>query len=70
MAQFETTKSEPRPVPFMDRIYREIGLAVVAAALEIPTSDLDLEHGAAIKRGACHLFGRLKFESPSRPASV
>ena len=45
----------------MTRIYRDIGLAVVAAALEIPTSDLDLVLDEAIKSGATHLIARLNF---------
>jgi hypothetical protein len=55
---FET---EPRSSRFMTRIYRDIGLAVVAAALEIPTSDLDLVLDEAIKSGATHLIARLNF---------
>jgi hypothetical protein len=40
----------------MTRIYRDIGLAVVAAALEIATTDLEPELSQAVKRGARFLF--------------
>jgi hypothetical protein len=41
---------------------RDIGLAVVAAALEIPESDLEPDLSLAITRGALYLF----FMSKSR----
>jgi hypothetical protein len=47
----EAAKTEPRTSRFMARIYRDIGLAVVAATLEIPTNDLDIVLEEAIKSG-------------------
>ena len=38
------------------RIHRDVGLAAVAAALEIPTTDLEPELSQAIRRGARVLF--------------
>jgi hypothetical protein len=62
----EITEDRSAPGRFMARVYRDIGLAVVAGALEIPTTDLDLdsdhlELGEAIRRGGGHLFARLRF---------
>jgi hypothetical protein len=47
----------------MARIYREIGLAIVASALEIQINDLDPEVGKAVRRGANYALVMLK----SRP---
>jgi hypothetical protein len=44
------------PSRAMERIYREIGLAVVANALKIGTNDLDPEVGEAIRRGARYVL--------------
>jgi hypothetical protein len=48
--------TEQRPRRGRARIYRDVGLAAVAAALEIPTTDLEPELSRPIKRGARFLF--------------
>jgi hypothetical protein len=57
-----TTRQLPPAGP-MARIYREIGLAIVASALEIQINDLDPEVGKAVRRGANYALVMLK----SRP---
>jgi hypothetical protein len=54
----DSTKTTARPAGLMARIYRDIGLAAVAGALEISTADFDPELGESIKRGARYLFLR------------
>jgi hypothetical protein len=54
-----TMDTEPRPCRVMARVYRDIGLAVVAGALEIPAGDLDVELSEAIRRGARYLVPML-----------
>ncbi len=51
-----------RPSRLLESIYHDIGLAAVAAGLEMPAETLDAEVGNAIKRGAryIHLMPRLK----------
>ncbi len=51
-----------RPSRLMESIYHDIGLAAVAAGLEMPAESLDAEIGNAIKRGAryIHLMPRTK----------
>jgi hypothetical protein len=44
----------------LSRLYRDIGLAAVAAELQLPAQDFDLEVGEAIERGSRYL--------PTRPA--
>jgi hypothetical protein len=51
-----------RPSRLLQSIYRDIGLAAVAAGLEMPVDSLDAEVGNAIRRGAryIHLMPRSK----------
>ena len=58
----QRTPEQP-PSRAMARIYREIGLAIVASALEIQINDLDPEVGEAIRYGARYVLIMLK----SRP---
>jgi hypothetical protein len=61
---FGTTMSQARPGGLLARIYREIGLAAVANALEVPASDLDFELAEAIRRGERYLFLTPKIRLP------
>jgi hypothetical protein len=42
----------------LSRLYRDVGLAAVAAELELPASAFDLEVGEAVERGARYLAPR------------
>ena len=65
---FDTTTSPARPGGLLARMYRDVGLAAVANALEIPASDLDFELAEAIRRGERYLFLMPKIRMPkSRP---
>jgi hypothetical protein len=39
----------------LSRLYRDIGLAAVAAELQLPAQDFDLEVGESIERGSRYL---------------
>ncbi len=39
----------------LSRLYRDIGLAAVAAEFELPVEDIDPELGEALERGARYL---------------
>jgi hypothetical protein len=52
--------TEQLPSRAMARIYREIGLAIVASALKIPINDLDPEVREAVRRGARYVLIMLK----------
>jgi hypothetical protein len=58
-------KSDPRPCGLLARFYSDAGLAAVAAALEIPPGDLDVELAQAIRRGARYLFLTPKIRLPN-----
>jgi hypothetical protein len=49
-------------------MYRDVGLAAVANALEIPPHDLNAELGEAIRRGARYLFLMPKIRLPKSHA--
>jgi hypothetical protein len=70
VADFERSMPGPRPDGLFARMYRDIGLAIVADALEISTSDLDFEHAEAIRRGARYLLlmPKPKIRLPNIPA--
>ena len=40
----------------LSRLYRDIGLAAVAAEFELPVEDFDPELGEAVERGARYLI--------------
>jgi hypothetical protein len=42
----------------LSRLYRDVGLAAVAAELELPASAFDLDVGEALERGARYLAPR------------
>jgi hypothetical protein len=44
----------------LSRLYRDIGLAAVAAELQLPAQEFDLEVGESIERGSRYL--------PTKPA--
>ena len=49
----------------LSRLYRDVGLAAVAAELELPASAFDLEVGEAVERGARYLAPRRKLDLAS-----
>ena len=55
-AVIEPMVVEARPSRLLSRAYRDIGLAVVAAALDISGDDLDDDLLEAVRRGAGHIF--------------
>jgi len=42
----------------LSRLYRDVGLAAVAAELELPASAFDLDVGEAVERGSRYLAPR------------
>jgi len=42
----------------LSRLYRDIGLAAVAAELQLPAQEFDLDVGEAIERGARFLVSK------------
>jgi hypothetical protein len=66
----ETTETKARAKQLLARISRDIGLATVAHALEIPTNDFEPELIEVVERGDCYRYLLMPKSRPNATSSV